>query len=104
MIHPRPIPGLTNDIAGASRRLAFLVRSTYRTGTKMRYATYVGRDGLSMRGDLAGLNLSDVPKVFLEAGNMRNASDARLLRDPAFRQREANALARAITAFVRSSS
>jgi N-acetylmuramoyl-L-alanine amidase len=67
----------------------------------MPYASYVGRAGLARRRDLGGLNLSDVPKVFLEAGNMRNAADARLLETPSFREREARALAAALTEFLR---
>ena len=52
------------------------------------------------RSDLGGLNLSDVPKVFIETGNMRNATDARLLVTPSFRQRAARALARGLERFV----
>ena len=42
-----------------------------------------------MRSDLGGLNLSDVPKVLIETGNMRNATDAARLESAAYRQREA---------------
>jgi N-acetylmuramoyl-L-alanine amidase len=64
------------------------------------YATYVGRDGLDVRSDLGGLNLSDVPKVLFESGNMRNAADARLLASPAFRERIARALATGLDRFL----
>lgn len=101
LIHPASLPGLTDDIAAPSRRLALALRRAYRAGTGMPYATYTGRAGLSRRADLGGLNLSDVPKVFLEAGNLRNARDARLLSSPRFRQREAEALARGLAAFLR---
>jgi N-acetylmuramoyl-L-alanine amidase len=66
----------------------------------MPYATYLGSSGLSERSDLGGLNLSDVPKVFIETGNMRNATDAALLESPAFRQRAARALALGLAAFL----
>ncbi len=49
------------------------------------------------RSDLGGLNLSRVPKAFVELGNMRNAADARLLRRTRDRDRIALALARAVT-------
>jgi N-acetylmuramoyl-L-alanine amidase len=101
VIHPTPLRGLTDDIAAPSYRLALALRASYRGGTGMPYATYTARAGLSRRSDLGGLNLSDVPKVFLEAGNMRNATDARLLRSAAFRQRQATAIARALSAFLR---
>ena len=43
----------------------------------------------------AALNLSNVPKVFVEAANMRNAADARRLESPAYRRLEAASLRRA---------
>lgn len=104
VIHPARIRGLTDDIAADSHRLALAIRGAYRAGTRTPYATYTGRAGLSRRADLGGLNLSDVPKVFLEAGNMRNATDARLLSNPAFRQREANAISSGLAAFLRRRS
>jgi N-acetylmuramoyl-L-alanine amidase len=64
-------------------------------------ATYAGRGGLDIRSDLAGLNLSRVPKVLVETGNMRNALDARLLASPAWRARAARALAAGVEAFLR---
>ena len=83
VIYPPSIRGLTDDIARPSKCLALAVRRTYRAGTGLPYATYLGGNGLSVRSDLGGLNLSDVPKVFVETGNMRNRSDARLLESPA---------------------
>lgn len=80
--------------------LALAVRDAVeRTG--MPRSTYLGSMGLDARTDLGGLNLSTVPKVFVETGNMRNATDARLLESPSFRQREARALAAGIAAFLR---
>jgi N-acetylmuramoyl-L-alanine amidase len=101
VIYPPSIPHLTNDIAAASRRLARDIRDAFAAGTGEPYATYVGHEGLDVRADLGGLNLSNVPKVFIETGNMRNATDARLFESPAYREREAKALARGITAFLR---
>ena len=99
VIYPPSIRGLTDDIAADSHRLALAVRRAYaRTG--MTYADYTGRAGLAPRRDLGGLNLSDVPKVFLEAGNMRNTVDARLLSSARFRQLEARALAQALADFL----
>jgi N-acetylmuramoyl-L-alanine amidase len=53
-----------------------------------------------VRGDLGGLNLSTVPKVFIECGNMRNARDAASLTDPAWRQDAAEGIADGLTAFL----
>ena len=100
VIYPPPIPKLTDDIAAASHRLAVAVRNAFLVGTGEPYADYLGRDGLDVRSDLGGLNLSDVPKVFIETGNMRNAGDAARLGSAAYRQREAVALAKGLEAFL----
>ena len=100
VIRPVSIRGLTDDIAAPSHRLALAVRAAYTAGTGLPYSSYAGRRGLQARSDLGGLNLSDVPKVFVESGNMRNARDATLLADPRFRQRIAEALARGLAAYL----
>jgi N-acetylmuramoyl-L-alanine amidase len=102
--YPPSIAGLTNDIAAASRRLARAVRDAFRAGTGEPVSNYAGSAGLDVRPDLGGLNLSDVPKVLIETGNMRNAADARRLEAPAYREREARALARGIAGFLRPSA
>jgi N-acetylmuramoyl-L-alanine amidase len=100
VIYPPSIRGLTDDIAADSRRLALDVRDAYRRATGMPYSTYVGSEGLNRRSDLGGLNLSDVPKVFVETGNMRNAADASLLVRPAFREKAARGLVLGLAAFL----
>lgn len=99
VIYP-PDRGITRRIALTSARLALDVRNAYAAGTGMPYATYVGTDGLDVRSDLGGLNLSTVPKVFIETGNMRNAADAALLESSAFRQRAAAAIASGLERFL----
>lgn len=94
------IPGLTDDIAKPSKRLALVLRDIYRRETGLPTATYLGGDGLSVRSDFGGLNLSDVPKVLFESANMRNAADAALLVEPSFRQRIARALADGIERYL----
>jgi len=101
VIYPPSIRGLTDDMAAPSRRLALAVRLAYRN-TGMPYANYIGAQALSVRSDLGGLNLSDVPKIFLETGNMRNPTDARRLSDPRFRAAAARAIANGLTRFVQS--
>jgi N-acetylmuramoyl-L-alanine amidase len=100
VIYPPAIAGLTDDIAAKSRCFALSMRQAYRAGTELPYATYLGGGGLSVRSDLGGLNLSDVPKVFVETGNMRNHADARLLETPAFRERIARSIAAGIARFI----
>lgn len=96
---PALIPGYTDDIYAASKRLGVDLRDAF-VATGMPTSTYLGSNGLVERRDFGGLNLSNVPKVLFETGNMRNATDAALLEDPAFRQREAVALADGFAAFV----
>lgn len=81
-----------------SLRLARLVRARL-DAIGLRRSTYAGRAGLDARADLGGLNLSPVPKVLVELGNLRNAADARALKRPGHRAAIARALARALAAF-----
>ena len=100
VIYPPSIRGLTDDIAKPSKCLALAMRHAYRAGTGLPYATYLGGNGLSVRSDLGGLNLSDVPKVFVETGNMRNRADAALLESPRFRERIARSIAAGLARFL----
>jgi N-acetylmuramoyl-L-alanine amidase len=86
--------------AGQSHRLALAIRAAFRAGTGEPYSTYAGHDALIVRTDLGGLNLSTVPKEFIETGNMRNAGDAKRLESATYREREALALARGLEAFL----
>ena len=101
VIFPAVVPGLTDDIATESQRLAESLHAAYRA-TEMPIADYIGVEGFSERDDLGGLTLSDVPVVFLEAGNMRNKTDADLLRDPGFQDSIALAIADAVVEFLTS--
>jgi N-acetylmuramoyl-L-alanine amidase len=100
VIEPALVAGHTEPILAPSRRLGEALRAAYLAGTGMPTSTYIGHDGIDVRSDLGGLNLSTVPKVFIECGNMRNATDAALLESPAFRQKAAAALLQGIVAFL----
>ena len=50
---------------------------------------------------LAGLNLSRVPAVLVELGNMRNAEEAAKLESPTYRRELADALAAGMVTFLR---
>jgi N-acetylmuramoyl-L-alanine amidase len=93
--------GLNDAVIASSCRLAADVRAAMLAGTAMPVSNYDGTDGTKLRDDLAGLNLTTVPKILLEAGNMKNPADAAMLTSAAFQQRVALALLRAITAFLR---
>jgi N-acetylmuramoyl-L-alanine amidase len=92
-----PVADGPNDkVISASAHFGSDVRAALLKYTTMPESDYYGHDGLISRDDLAGLNLTTVPKVLVECGNMPNATDARLLTTPRF-QRE---LARAFTAAI----
>ncbi len=96
-----PVADGANDrVIASSRRFALDLRSLFAAGTGMPDSTYDGVGGLEPRNDLAGLNLTTVPKVLIECGNMRDATDAALLVTSAWQQRAATAMARAITEFL----
>jgi len=99
---PGLVPGYNNRIIRPSRRLGLGIRTAYHRITGEPYSTYAGQRGIEVRTDLGGLNLSTVPKVFIECGNMRNAADAARLTSPAFRQRIVKGLAAGLTAFLRA--
>ncbi len=97
-----PLADGPNDGAIASSD-AFgpVLRDAFTAGTGMPVADYGGAvDGLVARNDLAGLNLTTVPKVLIEIGNMQNADDAALQVSSSFQQAAAQAIAKAITEFL----
>jgi N-acetylmuramoyl-L-alanine amidase len=96
-----PVADGPNDrIIAASRRFGHDVLQQVESLTGLPPSTYDGTYGVSFRDDLAGLNLTTVPEVLIESGNMRNAPDARLLVSPDFQRLEARALDRAIRQFL----
>jgi N-acetylmuramoyl-L-alanine amidase len=92
--------GPNKHVIGGSERFGRFLRSRFHTVTGMPLSTYDGTGGIAFRDDLAGLNLTTVPKVLIESGNMRNATDAKLLVSPSFQRRAAQAMAAAITQFL----
>jgi N-acetylmuramoyl-L-alanine amidase len=86
------LPGIVAPSLGFARQLRARLQ-----GIGLMRSTYIGAGaGLVQRDDLGGLNLSRVPKAFVELGNMRNGADARLLKRRSRRDRIALALALAI--------
>jgi len=92
--------GVNDRVIAASERFGGILRGRFQAVTRMPLSTYNGVQGLEFRDDLAGLNLTTVPKVLIECGNMRNASDAALLVTVSFQRLAARAMAQAITAFL----
>jgi N-acetylmuramoyl-L-alanine amidase len=96
-----PVADGPNDaVIAASQQFGGDVRRAMLAGTAMPVSDYTGVDGIMPRDDLAGLNLTTVPKVLVECGNMRNTTDAGLLVTAGFQQQVASALAAAIVRFL----
>jgi len=92
--------GPNNQVIGASLRFGRDVRAAMLARTPMRISDYYGQGGYIRRDDLAGLNLTTVPKVLIECGNMSNPADAALLTTPAVQHEIARALDQAIVVFL----
>ncbi|MFM9441730.1 N-acetylmuramoyl-L-alanine amidase [Streptomyces acidiscabies] len=91
----------TRPIVAPSKRLGELVANGFRRTTGSAPSNYVGSGtGLVTRTDLGGLNLSTVPKVFIECGNMRDPKDAALLTSGAWRQKAAQGISEGIVSFL----
>ncbi|MFD7664710.1 N-acetylmuramoyl-L-alanine amidase [Streptomyces sp. NPDC059788] len=91
----------TSAIVGPSRQLGERLAGRFVAATGSAPANYLGDGtGLVVRSDLGGLNLSGIPKVFLECGNMRDAKDAAQLTDPQWREKAARGIAEGITGFL----
>ncbi len=97
---PAAIPsGADRPILAPSRRLGGDVRAAL-LSIGLHTSTYDGHDGIAPRTDLGGLNLSRVPKVFIEVANMQNRADEAPMERPSYRERVAHALAEALERFV----
>ena len=99
VIRPGLVRGYTDDILSRSKTLSRAMRRGL-DHAKVRRSTAYGGDGLDVRTDLGTLNLSNVPAVLIELGNMRNAHDARLMSTSAGRGRYAAGLVFGIRTFL----
>jgi N-acetylmuramoyl-L-alanine amidase len=96
-----PVADGPNDkVIASSLRFGSYVHAAFIADTPLRPANYYGHDGYIFRDNLAGLNLTTVPKVLIECGNMPNAVDAALLTSTAVQRRIARALEAAIIRFL----
>jgi len=95
-----PIPDGPNDaVIGASQELGHDLAEAF-PSTGMPTSSYDGVNGIVARDDLAGLNLTSVPKVFIECGNMRNSVDAALLTSTPWQLQAAAAISTGLVTFL----
>ncbi len=96
-----PVADGPNDkVIKSSIRFGKDVHAEFVRHTPMMISDYYGHDGYIFRNDLAGLNLTTMPKVLIECGNMNNAADAKLLTSVRVQREIAWALAQAIIRFL----
>jgi N-acetylmuramoyl-L-alanine amidase len=92
--------GINNAIVAPSAILGADLRAAFEKGTGEPVSSYDGVNGIQPRDDLAGINLSTVPKVFIECANMRNAADAALVTSPRWQALAARAIAAGLASFL----
>ncbi|MFG3164095.1 N-acetylmuramoyl-L-alanine amidase [Streptomyces sp. NPDC048232] len=103
------LPGAVHDgdadtraIVAPSAELGERVAGNFLRATGSAPSNYVGDGtGLVTRTDLGGLNLSTVPKVFIECGNMRDDKDVAQLTSGTWRQKAAQGMSDGIVSFLR---
>ncbi|MFE7747505.1 N-acetylmuramoyl-L-alanine amidase [Streptomyces sp. NPDC057428] len=92
----------TSKIVTPSRELGERIAGNFVRVTGSAASNYIGGDtGLDTRKDLGGLNLSTVPKVFIECGNMRDPEDAALLTSGDWRQKAALGIAGGVSSYLK---
>ncbi|MET7602730.1 N-acetylmuramoyl-L-alanine amidase [Streptomyces avermitilis] len=92
----------TRPIVASSRDLGERIAGNFVRVTGSAPSNYVGDGtGLVTREDLGGLNLSTVPKVFIECANMRDSKDAARVTSGEWRQKAARGISEGIVSFLR---
>ncbi|MCX5396701.1 N-acetylmuramoyl-L-alanine amidase [Streptomyces sp. NBC_00102] len=92
----------TSKIVDPSRDLGTRIAGRFVAATGSAPSNYIGGGtGLDVRDDLGGLNMSTVPKVFIECGNMRDPKDAALLTSASWRQRAAAGISDGIAVYLK---
>jgi len=99
VMRPGLVRGYTEEIVGRSARLAKAVRAGL-LDAGLPIANYYTTTGIRTRSDFATFNLSDIPTVMVELGNMKNAGDARRMKSAGGRDRYAAGIVAGIRAFL----
>jgi N-acetylmuramoyl-L-alanine amidase len=99
VMKPGLVRGYTDDIYARSSRLAQAVRTgLLKAGLPI--ANYYTTTGIKTRTDFATFNLSNIPVVMVELGNMKNAGDAARMKSSAGRDRYAAGLVAGVRIYL----
>lgn len=93
-------PNINVPASAQSRALATDMHDTFHASTGMPYSTYIANGYYPDDGVTGTINLSHGPVITIECLNMRNASDAGIATDPAWRQRIAAGIVAGLTTFL----
>jgi N-acetylmuramoyl-L-alanine amidase len=99
VMKPGLVRGYTDDILTRSATLATAVRAGL-TSVGLPIANYYATSGIKTRTDLGTLNMSNVPVVMVELGNMKNSGDASRMTSWSGRDRYALGLVAGIRRFL----
>ena len=99
VMKPGLVAGYTDDIRSRSAVLATSVRAGL-VSAGLPVANYYATNGIISRTDLGTLNLSNVPAVMVELGNMKNSTDAARMTSLIGRDRYAAGLVSGIRRFL----
>lgn len=99
VMKPGLVVGYTDDIRARSAGLATSVRAGL-VAAGLHVANYYATNGIISRTDLGTLNMSNVPVVMVELGNMKNSVDASLMTSTTGRDRYAAGLVGGIRRYL----
>jgi N-acetylmuramoyl-L-alanine amidase len=99
VMKPGYIKGYTDDILTRSATLATAVRRGL-VLNGLPVGNYYGVNGIISRTDLGTLNMSNVPVVMVELGNMKNTADAARMTSSTGRDRYAAGLVQGIRIYL----
>jgi N-acetylmuramoyl-L-alanine amidase len=99
VMKPGLVPGYTDDILARSATLATAIKGGL-LSAGLPIANYYATSGIKTRTDLGTLNMSNVPVVMVELGNMKNAGDASRMTSATGRDRYALGLVAGIRRFL----
>ena len=97
--YPLPNVGLTSAMIRNDNRLGAAMLRSFHNVTAM-HVSNLYRTGYLRSDAYGGTDLSHVPKIFIETGNMPNALDARRMESPTFRHLAALGIANGIQLFL----
>jgi N-acetylmuramoyl-L-alanine amidase len=99
VMRPGYVRGYTDDILNRSATLATAIRRGL-VLNGLPVGNYYGVNGIISRTDLGTLNMSDVPVVMVELGNMKNGGDAARMTSSTGRDRYAAGLVQGVRTFL----